>query len=91
MLLLAIWLFMLTTVVMTHGNFFPLGVRVVMLVKKKKCSRRMRLTVTSRRMRSVESFWCSLMNSIMILKSAVIIGCFEFNLILDLNAECEVA
>ena len=35
MLLLAIWLFVLITVVMTHGNFFPLGVRVVMLVKKK--------------------------------------------------------
>ena len=35
-LVLAIWLFMLTTVVVTCGNFFPLGVRAVMLVEKKK-------------------------------------------------------
>ena len=34
-LVLAIWLFMLTTVVMTRENFFPLGVRAVMLVEKK--------------------------------------------------------
>ena len=34
-LVLAIWLFMLTTVVVTYGNFFPLGVRAVMLVEKK--------------------------------------------------------
>ena len=75
-LVLAIWLFMLTTVVVTCGNFFPLGVRAVMLVEK-IVFKEEALTVTSRRrMRSVESFWCSLMSNIMILKSADIIGCF---------------